>query len=297
MAIVSCSECEKDVSDKAQSCPHCGAPGPSHTPSPKAVPKKKGGSSCLAMILFGIIVPSAVMTFGVLQSDKKTVDVDTPAGAVLHAEATDLALRKTVDTELSRQTAEWNERRAAAEAVLSKKTEDAVTGNTTHKPPKAPKYTNSITTVYGYYTTTENDPTPKPALKLNYAGKDWIFWDSLIIKSDDIRMDLRLGTPQRDHAGGTVGEVLSVGITYDENRYGLPLIAAPVVAAIATAKTTTIRFSGKYSHDHKLKSWERDSIQAALTLGSPPPTRLDAAAVVAAQTSDSTEDGPPKEAP
>ena len=46
MALIKCKECGKEVSKKAETCPHCGAP----------VKKKGGSAGCLTIILLGIIV-------------------------------------------------------------------------------------------------------------------------------------------------------------------------------------------------------------------------------------------------
>lgn len=39
MALINCSECQKQVSDKAAACPHCGAPLAAPTPPPVEVTK------------------------------------------------------------------------------------------------------------------------------------------------------------------------------------------------------------------------------------------------------------------
>lgn len=39
MALVQCTECSREISDKAASCPHCGAPRTAPTPSLPACPK------------------------------------------------------------------------------------------------------------------------------------------------------------------------------------------------------------------------------------------------------------------
>ena len=46
MALVKCKECGKEISDKAESCPHCGAPQK----------KKSTQYGCGTLIFFGIIV-------------------------------------------------------------------------------------------------------------------------------------------------------------------------------------------------------------------------------------------------
>lgn len=55
MALISCGECGKEISDKAAACPHCGAPVASEAPQvgryyqdmppPVMNPPKSGGSS------------------------------------------------------------------------------------------------------------------------------------------------------------------------------------------------------------------------------------------------------------
>lgn len=62
MALIKCSECGKEISDKASSCPNCGAPvactnaiEPSKQPQVKPVKEKKKGS-CLKTLLIAIAV-------------------------------------------------------------------------------------------------------------------------------------------------------------------------------------------------------------------------------------------------
>lgn len=51
MALVKCSECGKEVSTKAEQCPHCGAP----------VRKKTSGCAILAAVLFGLVLLGAML--------------------------------------------------------------------------------------------------------------------------------------------------------------------------------------------------------------------------------------------
>lgn len=41
MALISCPECAREISDKALSCPHCGAPGAAAPPAQSAVPQDR----------------------------------------------------------------------------------------------------------------------------------------------------------------------------------------------------------------------------------------------------------------
>ena len=59
MALISCSECGNQISDKAATCPHCGAPtaaNTSKTTNPVVVtaPKSRSAAVLLAMLLGGI---------------------------------------------------------------------------------------------------------------------------------------------------------------------------------------------------------------------------------------------------
>jgi len=70
MALISCPECDNEISDKAPSCPHCGyvakperpkvkdkCPkcGKSNWSEPQAASRYKPGCGCLGVILFGIV--------------------------------------------------------------------------------------------------------------------------------------------------------------------------------------------------------------------------------------------------
>lgn len=54
MALVSCSECRKDVSDKAAACPNCGAPVEDR--APVAEPEKGGGRIKVIGIVAAVII-------------------------------------------------------------------------------------------------------------------------------------------------------------------------------------------------------------------------------------------------
>lgn len=41
MSLIICKECGKEISDQAESCPHCGCPVNEHISEPET-PKKKG---------------------------------------------------------------------------------------------------------------------------------------------------------------------------------------------------------------------------------------------------------------
>ena len=73
MAMTTCGECNKDVSDKATQCPNCGAPIGNSTSSASPIPKKKGGKLkwfIITIVLLGII--------GALGGKKGSQETSTP---------------------------------------------------------------------------------------------------------------------------------------------------------------------------------------------------------------------------
>ncbi|MBR5074164.1 MAG: zinc ribbon domain-containing protein [Bacteroidales bacterium] len=70
MALITCKECEKQVSDQAASCPHCGAPVKAATPAPQqqqtnyqqqaAAQQKSQQKSMMKTMLFSTLISAAV---------------------------------------------------------------------------------------------------------------------------------------------------------------------------------------------------------------------------------------------
>lgn len=56
MALISCAECGKEISDKAPQCPHCGAPCAVVQPPVQAVEKKGGMLKWVIGIPIGIFL-------------------------------------------------------------------------------------------------------------------------------------------------------------------------------------------------------------------------------------------------
>ena len=71
MALIACGECGREISDRAATCPHCGAPAsPEATAanedtgqeaSPKSTPKKKKGTSKVAVAVVAALVGACVL--------------------------------------------------------------------------------------------------------------------------------------------------------------------------------------------------------------------------------------------
>ena len=66
MALINCPECNKEISDKAAACPHCGAPSkpskPSGAPTKRSRSKPSKPAGCFlqliggALLFYGIIL-------------------------------------------------------------------------------------------------------------------------------------------------------------------------------------------------------------------------------------------------
>lgn len=65
MALIKCSECGKEISDKAVSCPHCGAPVGTSKASIKPQKKKGGKLKYILIIIF------IVLAFSIFGGDKE----------------------------------------------------------------------------------------------------------------------------------------------------------------------------------------------------------------------------------
>lgn len=74
MALIKCTECGKEISDKAAACPHCGCPILSSSipsPSIEAPPKKKG-HGCLVSIIIVFLLFCFGLSVGLSQGRKVT---------------------------------------------------------------------------------------------------------------------------------------------------------------------------------------------------------------------------------
>jgi len=72
MALINCNECKKEISDKAATCPHCGAP----------VPKKKPNAKMAAIVWIIILGVGSIWLFsGKDPKPAAPAKVETPAAA------------------------------------------------------------------------------------------------------------------------------------------------------------------------------------------------------------------------
>lgn len=68
MALISCPECEKEISDKVKNCPHCGYPLINDTPQKVEVTgvNLENGSKRKALISVAAIAVLALITYGII---------------------------------------------------------------------------------------------------------------------------------------------------------------------------------------------------------------------------------------
>jgi len=60
MSLIKCKECDRDISNKAKSCPHCGAT------------MKKKGNGCLLLIILLIVIATVYLFNGGLNNNNAT---------------------------------------------------------------------------------------------------------------------------------------------------------------------------------------------------------------------------------
>ncbi len=127
------------------------------------------------------------------------------------------------------------------------------------RPDSAPKYINSRTTVHAKVSLSPAGVLQGAYLQLNYAGDDWIFWESVKIRAGEelVTWDA-FPRPERDHQGGNVGEWTTLRLDGPDGRRLSEVVARP--------GDVIVRFTGQRYSDHTVKRWERESIQTALEM-------------------------------
>lgn len=226
-------------------------------------------SGCMKWALIAAGTSTALCFFGSIlarvQSSPSPASVATtkPASQPSLSAAQQAELEAATDAEMEQRSGVY--RQTLADIRQAYRCEaDKVDLVTRCSPPKAPRYSNSQTTVHARFVF-EGEALSSSYLWLNYAGDDWIFWDNLTVRTGELVVDWTAPqAPERDHAGGTVGEYTAV--VRDAN---LSLLL-PVLAAEGE---TTLRFRGRFRSDHTLRGWEKASIEALALLAAGPPTR------------------------
>jgi hypothetical protein len=132
MALIKCSECRQTVSDKAMSCPHCGAPGPAlivPPPLPGRVAKKRSTTApVLIVLLLGVGGIFLVLHNTDKQAPSATPVADSKPESVISQkrDADELARKKQLEAdELARKQAEEAKCRTDLQCIGDKKSIEA----------------------------------------------------------------------------------------------------------------------------------------------------------------------------
>lgn len=63
MSLIKCPECKKEVSDSAESCPHCGY-GIKPKPEVKKEEPKKSGPGCFTILIWTVLIIIGILVIG-----------------------------------------------------------------------------------------------------------------------------------------------------------------------------------------------------------------------------------------
>jgi hypothetical protein len=300
MALIECAECGREVSDKAAACPQCGAPvAPPVVAAPKRKKAKKssGCGSVIAALMVGtvaLVVLSNVMralnppdeTSGPSASGSGT---DSPGQLLLAEAETDPELRSRIDERYAAMVSEWESQQKAALGHFVVRENDDIEGVTYYAPSSAPKYASSRSTVHGVFSVNHERGNRRYSVVFNYAGTDWVFWDRATLKAGTFKADFVPDAPTRDNGGGRVWERATVPVLRGQDAGQLGAMARPVLVVMGASDDSVVRFSGKYREDHKLRSWERQSLTDLVVLSTKKPILSDAANEVADQSDSQDE--------
>lgn len=89
-------------------------------------------------------------------------------------------------------------------------------------------------------------------LVVRYSGEDWIFVKRIIVKCDEIKLNLNTTEVKRDNSSGDVWEWIDIPFGNNEED---------IILCIINSKETKIRFEGdKYSKDYILSNKEKNAL-------------------------------------
>ena len=97
---------------------------------------------------------------------------------------------------------------------------------------------------------------PALLIRFSYGGDDWIFVEECVVKIEGELTTVKFPRDiMRDNSGGRVWEWFTRVATDEDVK---------LLNAIASAKSVTIRFMGKYKHDHELTEDEQFAVKNVL---------------------------------
>lgn len=105
-----------------------------------------------------------------------------------------------------------------------------------------------------YFSDTEGDIG---WLLFRYAGENWVFFDSLIIKTDNNKYTKTFAYGEVEEEMGMEGVMETVEIPFDKEMYKM-------VEDIAHSTKAVVRFSGKHMYDYELSEQDKQILQQFL---------------------------------
>lgn len=262
MSLIKCSECGKEISDKAAACPYCGCPveislskiekqaKSAKEEKPKAAfkpnyamtieePKQKQSEGSFA---FGIIIACVVLTLVItgivaITSSGKT-EQSMPSTSIQDTPKSELNVK-----EYAQSTIEDEKRRVEAEKQLKyeinelrkhlRSTVDTVENITWYHDKTSPRYISG-NVIYCYMG--ESGSNYWLRVVYGFSKTDWVFMDSIILNIDGriIRKKVRNNDRHTDVNNGIFEWVDWPVFSVEED----------FLLSIANSKSTQIKFSG-----------------------------------------------------
>jgi len=133
---------------------------------------------------------------------------------------------------------------------------DAIRNMSFYHPQNRPKYLNVRCNLLPYIAT--KGDTNRMLLRYNYAGDDWVFFESVIIAVDEARYTKTFKYSDITHGngGGMVGELIDLEASDAD---------IAMLRTIVNSDNTTVRFKGDdYMHDYTLTAADKAAIQDVL---------------------------------
>lgn len=254
MAIIKCSECGKEISDKATTCPNCGCPtgnhenlekrpvvGKSNTSegnlSSQANNKKKRKETT-------IVIAILVSIFTLLAIAKACGDMKTQQESTVLTDSTDVSTTNEVEETVVEEEV-YDSVKVDSLKKFSRIKKDEFSNLTWYEPKACPKYRNS-NGVYCYFGGNEYRATSSLRFTIQYYASDWLFIEYAIFLIDGNTYRFNHEFADRDNAGGYIWEWIDIPIeSYSDKQ---------IIEAIANAKSVKIKFIGKQYYDTRTLS-------------------------------------------
>ena len=277
MALIKCSECGKEISDKASACPHCGCPmgeikvteaerpsqeAPSvqveaHPPTAEPPHKK---SSIMIFVAFLVLLTVVVILSALINDREKETKQSGEETAATTATNTDIETYPNPDPAKTQAQMEAEERQLKYDANEARKKLRAQTDhveNIVWRHSKlTPKYISG-NSVFCY--TGESEWQIWLRVVFGFSKDDWIFMEKIVLNIDGSIETIYVPYDERKTEviyGGSIKEWVDFLGEGDIYSY---------ISRIANSKTTLVKFRGeKYSRSFTVTENQKNAIKQVL---------------------------------